>query len=410
MKLIRKLLGSLAFSGAWVLAFSSEALAACPGGPDGPSVNVSRTFASGAKWSFDVQMTPCEGLMLSNVRYQPAFNPEMQVFARASLAEVHVPYDNNAARFLDVTDSTNGLGTHAITLSADECDGTRDLSNEICIEDEDHGYRWKYHESFAEMHSVAVFAASQLGEYTYINRWEFHEDGTIEPQVGLTGALQIISSNAAEQPHFGSSLGVEGQSAEIGLNHMHNFYYRLDFDIAGAANDVVQRINYAPSSLGAGCAGSACGRTSFTPVTTEARQTWSATGNTSWVIQDKSTLNSDGRRVGYEVKPHYSGTWRGKTDGTEPWAQHDLFVTRYVGCERYAVRNVSPRITGCAAATPENVFDMVNGEATDGQDVVVWFINRHHHVTRDEDQFNMPIEWTGFHISPRSFAAENPAP
>ena len=53
---------------------------------------------------------------------------------------------------------------------------------------------------------------------------------------------------------------------------------------------------------------------------------------------------------------------------------------------------------------------MVNGEATDGQDVVVWFVNRHHHVTRDEDEAPMPIEWTGFEISPRQWYESNPAP
>jgi primary-amine oxidase len=51
-----------------------------------------------------------------------------------------------------------------------------------------------------------------------------------------------------------------------------------------------------------------------------------------------------------------------------------------------------------------------DGEATDGQDVVVWFVNRHHHVTRDEDEAPMPIEWTGFEISPRQWFDSNPAP
>ena len=57
MKRIETLLGSLVVSGAWLLASPSQALAACPGGSDGPSVNISRTFASGARWSFDVQVT-----------------------------------------------------------------------------------------------------------------------------------------------------------------------------------------------------------------------------------------------------------------------------------------------------------------------------------------------------------------
>lgn len=404
---IRWFLG-LVMSVASTLAFTTEAQAACPGGSDGPSYNVVRDFASGARWSFNVAITPCEGLVITNANYRPAFNLERIVLHRATLAEVHVPYDNNAARYLDVTESTSGLGSHAITLDASECGMTRVLDNKVCVEYDDHGYRWKYSTNYAEMHSVAVFMASQLGNYTYVNRWVFHEDGTIEPQVGLTGLLQLYSYNAADAPHYGSSLKTEGQPVEIGINHMHNFYYRLDFDIGGAGNDLVQRMSYAPYSVGAQCASNGCGRTSYTPLTTEAREVWSATGNTTWLIQDKVELNLDGRRIGYEIKPHYSGLWRGKTDGSETWAQHDLFVTRYNGCEKLAARNLT-QYTGCSGTYAANVSAMVNGESTDGQDLVVWFVNRHHHVTRDEDQFYMPIEWTGFHIQPRSLSHSNPS-
>jgi primary-amine oxidase len=357
----------------------------------------------------NVAVAPCEGLAITAARYQPAGGTERTVLTRATLAEVHVPYDNNAARFLDVTVDTSGLGASAITLAAAECDGTRNLSNKVCVENEDHGFRWKYSTSSEEMHGIAVFLASQLGQYTYINRWVFHEDGSIEPQVGLTGQLQIISNSAADAPQFGSALHAAGQTVQVGLNHMHNFYYRLDFDLGGASDDVVQRISYAPSSVGAGCANNACGRTTFTPLNTETRETWSPSSLTSWVVQDKTLLNADGRRIGYEIKPHYMGLWRGKNDGTEAWAQHDLFVTRYNGCERFAARNLAPYLTGCAATTPQNVSTMVNGESTDGQDVVVWFVNRHHHVTRDEDQTFMPLEWTSFHIEPRSWFQSNPS-
>jgi primary-amine oxidase len=414
MRLIGKLVCALTVSGAWLLASPDDALAACAGGSAGPGVTLNRTFASGSKWTFTVHVAPCEGLLLTNVRFMPAFGTERLILSSASLAEVHVPYDDNSKRFLDVTDSTSGLGTEAISLAAAECPGGITLGDKVCIADEDHGYRWKYRSDFAEMHAVSVFMASQLGEYTYINRWTFHEDGSIEPSIGLTGLLQEISTDLSKEPAFGTNLNPVsgGLQPQIALNHMHNFYYRLDFDLDGSANDVVQRVGYTPTSFGANCANNACGTTSFVPITAESRQTWSATGNTTWLVQDKVVLNADGRRIGYEIKPHYSGIWRGKSDASETWAQHDLFVTRWKGtCENFAARNVAPFIpSGCAASTPQNVSAMVSGESTDGQDVVVWFVNRHHHVTRDEDDFHMPIEWTGFHIQPRSFAESNPAP
>jgi primary-amine oxidase len=398
----------------WVVAglsvASAQRASACEGGPDGPAVNVSRSFPSGAAWSFDVSIAPCEGLVLSKVRYTPSGGTERLVLDRATLAEVHVPYDNSAARFLDVTDSTSGLGASAIPLAAEECEG--EIHNgTICIEDEDGGYRWKFDTAFAKAHAVAVSVASQLGNYTYVNRWVFEENGAIEPAIGLTGMLQLISFDPSDAPQFGSSLAPAGAEAAVGLNHMHNFYYRLDFDVDGAGNDVVSRISYSPSSSEPGCEGNACGKTAFTAIEQESAQEWSAIEQVTWLLQDTVTTNLDRRRIGYEIKPHYAGIWRGMTDGSEPWAQHELFVTRYNVCERFAVRNVAPYLGAqCPPSSAPDVSAMVNGEATKGQDLVVWFVNRHHHVTRDEDEVFMPIEWTGFHISPRSFSDSNPAP
>jgi primary-amine oxidase len=407
MRLIPKLIGMLMLSAVWSLASAREALAVCPGGFPGPGSTVTRTFDTGASWTFTVAKAPCEGLVLFGVQYQVPFEPSRTVLTRATIAEVHVPYDNNVNRFLDVTESTDGLGTHALALDPAECeDGTLHLNNEVCVKNEDGGYRFKEGTVFAKMRAVSVFMASRLGAYTYINRWDFREDGTIEVMVGLTGQLQRYSNTASDAPQFGSTVGAFPQT--IGLNHQHNFYYRLDFDLDGAANDVVQRVTYAPFSAAGACASSACGKTTYSPILTEQAQTWTQSAQTMWLVQDKVTVNADGRRIGYMIKPHYTGTWRGKTDGSESWAQHDVFVTRFNGCELLAARNLN-QFTGCSGTNAANVFAMVNGESTDGQDVVVWFVNRHHHVTRDEDEFYMPIEWTGFEISPHQWSYQNPA-
>lgn len=386
---------------------------ACNGGPDAFVTTVSRSFSAGSAWSVGVYRSPCEGLVVRSVNYQPAGGASTTVLFRGSIAEVHVPYDNNIVRFLDVTSSTAGLGANAIALSAAECDGTLFDGNRICVAMDDGGPGWKYNTSFRTKQRIEIFMASQLGNYTYINKWTFHDDGTVEPEVGLTGQLQIKSSAAADVD-FGTRLNPEGApSPDYGLNHMHNFYYRLDFDIGGGGGDAVSRIAYSPFIGGGACANSgACGKTLYQPIATEVAQAWNATNQTSWVVYDKFINNSDGRRIGYELRPHLGGTWRGMLTSGEPWANAELWVTAYNGCELLAVNNSAPYLDpGLTCGTPAaNVSTMLSGQSVDGVDLVVWYANRLHHVTRDEDETMMPTEWTGFHIEPRSFAASNPAP
>ena len=70
-------------AGGLSLASVDEA-SACVAGPDGPAVNISRSFPSGADWSFDVSIAPCEGLVLSKVSYTPSGGTERMVLDRAT--------------------------------------------------------------------------------------------------------------------------------------------------------------------------------------------------------------------------------------------------------------------------------------------------------------------------------------
>lgn len=233
---------------------------ACFGGADTLVTTVNRTFSAGSSWSIQVYKAPCEGLVVANALYAPLGLPATKVLTRASVSEIHVPYDNNAARYLDVT--VDGSGT------------TR------------------------------------------------------------------------------------------------------------------------------------------TPILTESAQSWVASESTSWFVYDKLLTNGDGRNRGYEVRPHLSGTYRGRVNNDEPWSNGELYVTRFNRCELLAARNLEfylpPSCTGNGPAA--NLWEMVNGQGVSNQDVVLWYALRHHHVVRDEDEAMMPSEWDGFEIEPRSFSASNPAP
>ncbi|WP_224361948.1 copper amine oxidase [Hyalangium versicolor] len=380
--------------------------AACTG-----YTQIDQTFTSGTRWQFTVQSCPCEGLVIGMASFTPRGGMTRLVLAEGSISEIHVPYVTGSPRPLDVTNA--GLGFNALALSPSECAGGTLLANNlICKNVDDRGYAWKYMNTFQMGESVSVSMASQLGEYTYINRWEFHDDGTIMPKLGLAGRLQRVISGAAYAA-YGTRLDSEANATPAyGISHLHNVYYRLDFDIGGPANDAVERMTFQPSTApspdGSCAAPGSCGINVMTHIPTETGEDLVPSSYTSWFIYDKAITNSEGRHIGYELMPNIQGLWAGQATTSEPWAAHEFWVTRYNGCESLAVGNFTPHIDSSCSSAPSNVSAMVNGQSVDGQDLVVWYINRHFHMPRDEDQNNMPIKWMSFSLQPRSFHTKSP--
>jgi len=407
----------LAIVTATVAVTTSSAWAQCADPTETFVTTVTRTFSAGSTWSIGVSQRACEGLAIGPVVFTPAGGVAQEVLFKGTIAEVHVPYHTGSPRFLDATASTNGLGANAVALAAAECAGTLFDANHICVQNSDGGYGWKFGTSFRTAQAVEIFMSSQLGKYNYINKWTFHDDGSIEPQVGLTGRLQTLGDGAAYLP-YGAQLNaanaVPPAVPHVGKSHMHNFYYRLDFDIGGSANDAVARMSFNPSMIPSpdtNCATAGqCGTNTQTQLLTEQFQTFSTTGQTSWVVFDKTIVNAEGRSIGYEIEPKITGLWRGMTSTTEPWSNADLWVTTFNGCERYAVENFAPHLDAACGTPAANLSAMLNGASVDGVDLVVWYVNRFQHVPRDENEVNMPIEWTGFTIEPRNFHFQNPAP
>ena len=59
---------------------------------------------------------------------------------------------------------------------------------------------------------IVIWTKLQCANYQYVQRWEFKADGSFEAGVGLGGRLWTTAAGVS--------------------NHIHNFYFRLDFDIA----------------------------------------------------------------------------------------------------------------------------------------------------------------------------------
>ncbi|MGV9771870.1 copper amine oxidase [Streptosporangium sp. NPDC003464] len=328
-------------------------------------------------------MRNIEGLVLTKVVYTPRGNSPVSVLRSTALAQIHVPYDSGSPRYHDI----GALGDSAIPLQAADCPAGERRLQYVCVTTRARGHAYLkpgYEEPniSAQGQDLVVFAAFQVGWYTYLAEWAFSDDGAITPRVGATGSL----AGSTTTPEHGWPIGVG--SADFEESHSHNIFWRLDFDIQGESGDVVEQYDFS----GSGTAKRSLTRTAF------AREGKAVNGRMRWWrVVDRGVRNADGHPVSWELNNSDSAEYRGPAG--EAFTRADLYVTDYRSCERLATTNPAPR---CA----ESVDRYVNGETV--TDPVLWVNVGFHHVARDEDADPMPTHWQGFRITPRDVTAKNP--
>jgi hypothetical protein len=212
-----------------------------------------------------------------------------------------------------------------------------------------------------------IWAKFQCVNYQYVQRWEFRADGSMEASVGLGGVLWTTNPPQS--------------------NHVHNFYLRLDFDIAGAANNAVQEFSHPNNNLGSD---------TWTTITTEGRRTGNPGQARKWRVVNK-TPKPNGRLRSYELNLG-SDMLPDQVSSTG-----DLWVLAYDFAQ-----------DGFAVGTNDSVLHTTYlhapGTVVDGADVVVWCSMRHHHETRQfgEETITLPYEFLHCHIEPRDFLDATP--
>lgn len=369
------------------------------------------TFNSnGTSWRFCWELRLREGLVINFADYQAKGDVYKRVLFRGSLAQVHVPYFPGSPRFRDMTISTSGLGANALNLSTTDCapPAVR-LTSQVCREFHDRGLAWKFANSSLRGQAVTVWISSQLGQYNYITSWTFNDDGSFEPQIGFTGRLQIVSTGDMWAP-FGTPVD-DPSLNHFAINHIHSLYFRFDFDIVTSLDNAVDSQDYStytnpdPSFPSCSLLPGWCGTNVANQILTESPDYLSSGGPfVSWRIYNLNITNPNGRTVGYELEPVNNWPWYGEPTN-EPWSQADFWVTQYDPCELLAVDNRPPYIDpSCKGAAPDvNAMASRGTDISGGADLVVWYKTPFQHLTREEDQVNMPIEYQGVVVQPRSW-------
>jgi Cu2+-containing amine oxidase len=235
-----------------------------------------------------------------------------KVLHKASVPMIRVHYDSGNGPYKDQLSSGNMVGPVKV------------------YEHNQSGFRHLVVESY-----------HRIGRYHLVDRWLFRTDGLILPQM-LSAGLQHPST------------------------HQHHVYWRLDFDIEGAANNLTLAHMNVGGNWGYG--------PGWMPLPQE---TWQVTVSaTNWAVLNKATNR------GYLIN-------RGPNDEpNDAFEPGDMYVVAYHGTEDLKGR--------LGTAYEAQIFSHINNENIDGQDVVFWYVSHlHHHHPGPEFEWHAvgPLLW-----------------
>lgn len=338
-----------------------------------------------ANWTvtFLVPWTDQQGLVISKAQFNDG-TATRTVLYRAGQPFVLVPYHGGSPTFKDGLGATcGGVGLTPLIPTAPNVPGWNLPPGNLAGNDSEFSGSnptgavkvERLGRDELDPDRLVIWAKFQVGNYQYVHQWEFRADGSVHVRVGLGGRLFTF--------------------VQARMGHIHNFYFRLDFDVDGSANDLVQRFDHLSNNLGAD---------QWASITTEGAQSVDPARFTSWRVVDKAP-KPNGALRSWEIIPGSDGA----PDGT--FSTGDIWVVRYHSGTEDGVD------IGCTDTRLNTVY--ANGEPTDGQDVVVWHVLRHHHNPRSigEETDVVPYEFLEFHIeardvldaTPRKIYATNPA-
>ena len=392
--------------------------------PNGPGFQIDDGEVRWQKWRFRYALHPREGVVLYQVGYEDG-GKVRPVMYRGSLSEMVVPYgDPTGAWFFrnsfDVGEL--GLGATASPLRAGiDCPANcvvldavvaessgepRVIPGAVALFERDGGIAWKHADNTRRSRELVLSYWSQPGNYEYGFDWVFHQDGMLEMRVHLTGIM--AAKGVATGAHDPYSHQVAPNVAAP--HNQHFFAFRLDMDVDGPSNRVVELNSVA---LPAGPQNPYGGGFTMqeTPLRTEreAQRQLNLASSRRWLVESSTATNALGHPTGYLLMPGENSlpfalpdSWVRKRAG---FLNAHVWVTPYSDAERYPAGdypNQSKGGDGLPKWTSAN-------RPLDGRDVVLWYVMGITHNPRPEDWPVMPVYEAGFKLMPVGFFASNPA-
>lgn len=411
--------------------------------PQGVSFRMSGNEIFWAGLKMHIGFNYREGIVLSDVRIDDqAEGRERSLFNRISVVEMVVPYGNpdpphHRKHAFDVGEYGTGLMTNSLKLGCD-CKGVIHyidavmavssgeaavLKNAICIHEEDNGLLYKHTDYrdgtviSARDRKLIISQIITAANYEYCFYHTFTLDGTYKLEIKLTGMLNTYCMHPTETA---APYGAEVAPSINAHNHQHIFSLRVDPEVDGPSNTVVQN-DAVPSDEPLGSAANPYGNGFYckkTPLRTalEGAADYCYETGRSWDIINPNSINTVAKKpVAYKILNNNCPTILAK-EGSPVWkragfARKALWVTPYKDYELFPAGDYVCQSSGeDGHPFNETVVDWAaRDEPIENTDIVCYIQFGLTHFPRTEDFPIMPAEPVGVMIRASNFFKKNPA-
>ncbi|WP_040260890.1 primary-amine oxidase [Pseudomonas massiliensis] len=408
--------------------------------PEGKNYTITGNSIHWRNWDMHLRLDSRVGPMISTVTYND-LGKKRKIMYEGNLGGMIVPYGDPDVgwyfkAYLDSGDY--GMGTltspiepgkdapqNAVLLDATIADYTgapTRIPRAMAIFERYAGPEYKHQEMgrpniSTERRELVVRWISTVGNYDYIFDWVFQENGVIGIDAGATGieavkgvkSTTIHDATAKEDTRYGTLI----DHNIVGTTHQHIYNFRLDMDVDGENNSLVELNPIVAKNDREGPRTSTM-QIDQQVVSTERQAAQKFDPSTIRLLSNPGKENKMGYPVSYQLIPYAGGTHpvaKGANFGSDEWLYHRLnfmdkqiWVTRYSPEERYPegqYPNRSAKDAGLGLYTADN-------QSIENADDVVWLTTGTTHVARAEEWPIMPTEWVHVLLKPWNFFNETP--
>jgi len=405
-----------------------------PAQPEGRNFSVVGHVVSWQNWRFRFSFNLREGLVLHQIGFDDSGRIR-PILYRASVSEVLTGYgepDQFWSWMLTLDEGIFGFGylsmpaqagqqvpANAVTLGAVMPDSTLPrfsqlFADRIYVYERDGGTLINYRERGRSVHARAtelvIGSVVSLGNYVYGLNWVFKQDGSFAFEAELSGSIvtkfaiakecETCAAIAQGPDSNGESRSYESSGSDkngtlvypnvIGINHQHWFNLRLDFDIDGTRNAVME--NNVERTARAATNGTTLQASSSIEVVhtvlgsaEKAKRDMNHDTSRTWTIYNPSARNASSRPAGYTLMPmDNTATVLGRSLERGPLAFvfHHVWFTPQRDGQFYAA-GASPN--QAKSSYDDTLYSYADGSSVYDTDIVVWYSMGHTHLPRTED-------------------------
>lgn len=400
--------------------------------PDGPGYRISGSEIVWDRWRLHFGVHPRRGIEVFDVSFRDG-NEYRPVLYRGSVAEVMTPYGDpgfgswfprdegdygmtsySAARAQAIVGAdAPGNATFVPATIAGPRGEVVTIDRAVAIYERDAGVLWRHAAEGRRARQLVLSSYTTLDNYDYLFHWTFSQDGAIDVQVQLTGVMNVRPAGPGHAGPGGEDGALHfAHTVAPGIdapNHQHFFSWRLDFDVDGASNRVVELNTRNAQAALKDNVGEWFGMEQRVLRTEQsAQRDISFASATRWLVVNTARRNPLGEPTAYAIVPGENAPALQSPNSAPrrraPFLNHHLWVTRYDPAHMYA--------SGESISLPGE-SDGVHAWSADNEslvdaDVVLWYTHSVVHLPRPEDWPVMPAHTAGFRLVPVGFFGANP--